>query len=182
MITSLFLPENEVNQYGSWLKEQDPDTLRDYFGIVINAYGIDRLIEKLGSEPHQHAFLVAQQNGIWLGSLHIAKSPHFVEFGVIIKKEYRRQGIANLLLSEAITWAQNRGYQELYMHCIEQNSAIRHLCQKHGLEPTTVHGDVDAKLKLKPISWQSILKELISRQNNLFYIQADYFIRKSLHC
>jgi GNAT superfamily N-acetyltransferase len=31
-----------------------------------------------------------------------------VEFGVIVALQYRKQGIANTMMDEAITWARNR--------------------------------------------------------------------------
>lgn len=138
-----FLPETQISRYGSWLKTLDPQTLRNYFGISLSAEGINRLIRKFKQDKANHHFLIAHHDGHWAGVIHIACLDDAVEFGVIVKKEFRRHGIADQLLSEAITWAQNRGYHTLYMHCVIENQAIRHLCDKHGLQSRNIYGDVE---------------------------------------
>jgi GNAT superfamily N-acetyltransferase len=53
--------------------------------------------------------------------MHIASCATEVEFGVMVSPDYRNQGIANTLMDEAITWARNRHYKDLFMHCISWN-------------------------------------------------------------
>jgi RimJ/RimL family protein N-acetyltransferase len=92
-----------------------------------------------------------------------------VEFGVIVHKDYRGQGIANQLLEEAILWAQNRGYRELYMHCLGWNKPIKHLCDKHGLHPRNVYGDSEVQIELPYANWVTLNKEIAIKQRNIFH-------------
>ena len=168
-----FLPETQISRYGSWLKTLDPQTLRNYFGISLSAEGINRLIRKFKQDKANHHFLIAHHDGHWAGVIHIACLDDAVEFGVIVKKEFRRHGIADQLLSEAITWAQNRGYHTLYMHCVIENQAIRYLCDKHGLQSRNIYGDVEGYMRLPKANWRSLWKEYWQRQANWYYFVGE---------
>jgi hypothetical protein len=110
----------------------------------------------------------------WLGTLHMAEiSDQQVEFGLMVCAEYRNQGIGNDLLTQGIVWARNRGYTELFMHCLGHNAAIRHLCDKHGLEPHNLGGDSETKVALAPATWITLNQELVTRQRNLFYMSLQ---------
>ena len=167
-IYTRFLPQSHISQYGTWLKSLDTATLRAYFGIGLGPKGIDSLVRKFKKDFAHHHFLVAEKNSNWVGVIHIASYQDTVEFGVIVQKEFRRQGIADQLLGEALIWAQNRQYKKLIMHCIVENSPIRKLCQKHGLIAQNVYGDIEATMNLPKLNWLSVYKEAIQRQANWY--------------
>ncbi len=169
-----FLPQSHISQYGTWLKSLDPATLRAYFGIGLGSKGIDSLVRKFKKDFAHHHFLVAENNCKWVGVIHIASYQETVEFGVIVRKEFRRQGIADQLLGEALIWAQNRQYKKLIMHCIVENSPIRKLCQKHGLIAQNVYGDIEATMNLPKSNWLSVYKEAIQRQVNWYYYLKSF--------
>ena len=169
-----FLPQSHISQYGTWLKSLDPATLRAYFGIGLGPKGIDSLVRKFKKDFAHHHFLVAENNSKWVGVIHIASYQETVEFGVIIRKEFRRLSIADKLLGEALIWAQNRQYKKLIMHCIVENSPIRKLCQKHGLIAQNVYGDIEATMNLPKSNWLSVYKEAIQRQVNWYYYLKSF--------
>lgn len=170
MITTEFLSQNEFNDYSVWLKMQDHETRRLYFGISANDYVIDSLIEKVLNKPDDHYVLVAKENKKWVGTIHIAVSGAQVEFGMIVHEDHRGQGIANLMLDEAITWARNRGYKELFMHCMSTNTATRHLCEKNGLATTNMLGDTEVNMSLTPPNIITLSKEAAFKQRNVFHM------------
>jgi GNAT superfamily N-acetyltransferase len=167
MLTTEFLPRDQFSEYGSWLKNQDPQTLYDYFGYVTGEKVIDSLVQQFISNPKKHHFLIARVDGQWAGTIHIATHTQEVEFGVIVALLHRRQGIANTMMDQAITWARNRFYTDLYMHCIERNSAIKWLCQKHDLKVRNMMGDSEADLVLPPPTPLTFFKEQLTTQYNL---------------
>lgn len=174
IIFTRFLPQSHISQYGAWLKSLDPATLRAYFGIGLGPKGIDSLVRKFKKDFAHHHFLVAEKNSKWVGVIHIASYQDTVEFAVIIRKEFRRLGIADQLLGEALIWAQNRQYKKLIMHCIVENSPIRKLCQKHGLIAQNVYGDIEATMNLPKSNWLSVYKEAIQRQMNWYYYLKSF--------
>jgi len=169
MIITEFLPCTKFNKYGDWLKSQNDETKELYFGTASNDNIIDSLIDRISSSSNNHYILVARNRKKWVGTLHIAVSGKQVEFGVIVAPEYRGQGIANIMLEQALIWARNRGYRELFMHCLGWNKPIQHLCQKHGLKPRSMYGDSEVQIDLDPASWTTVVKEMGIQQRNIFH-------------
>jgi GNAT superfamily N-acetyltransferase len=170
MIITEFLSVTEYSQFRNWLEIQDEETRQLYFGVSGSQYVIESLMKNILSEPEKHHFLVAKDNGRWVGSIHIAVTNDIVEFGVIVDEEYRGQGVGGLLLEEAILWSRNRGYKELFMHCLGWNQPIKHLCHKHGLETKNMYGDSEVEIRLEPANWVTLNKELRIKQRNLYHM------------
>jgi GNAT superfamily N-acetyltransferase len=166
MLTTEFLSRNQFSEYGSWLKRQDPQTLHDYFGYSLSNEAINSLTQQFSVHSKHHRFLIAKVDGQWAGTIHIATKGQEIEFGVIVTLQYRKQGVANALMDEAITWARNRFYKDLFMHCIIWNRPIKHLCRKHGLVPRNILGDSEANLTLAPPTYATFFKEQMLVQRN----------------
>ena len=184
MFTTEFLGKQDHYRYGDWLKAQDDDTRQLYFGVAGGPGMIERLSELIEAKPDQHEILVAQNCTEWLGTLHIAKiSDSQVEFGIIVHRDHRGQGIANGLLEEAIVWARNRGYTELFMHCLGWNKPIQHLCQKHGLSPHNMMGDSEVNIQLSPPSWATVASEVGIKQRNVYhaFLQNSQMLYQELY-
>ena len=176
MFTTEFLGKQDHFRYGDWLKDQDTETQQLYFGVAGGPGLIERLMDSIEVAPNQHEILIAQNCNGWLGTVHIAKIDNTtVEFGIIVHKDYRGEGIGNAMLEEAIVWARNRNYSELFMHCLGYNKPIQHLCQKHGLLPRSIMGDSEVNIHLNPPSWVTIASEVGIKQRNVYHA----FLQKS---
>ena len=184
MFATEFLSSKNHYQYGDWLKSQDDETRQMYFGVTGGPGLIERLIERIEAEPDQHEILVARNCTNWLGTLHVAKiSGSQVEFGIIVHKDYRGEGIANSMLEEAIVWARNRNYSELFMHCLGRNKPIQHLCQKHGLMPRNTTGDSEVNIHLNPPSWATVASEVGIKQRNIYhtFLQTSQYLYQEIY-
>ena len=176
MFTTEFLGKQDHFRYGDWLNGQDAETQQLYFGVAVGAGLIERLMDSIEAGPDQHEILVAQNCNGWLGTVHIAKiDTTTVEFGIIVHTDYRGLGIGNAMLEEAIVWARNRNYSELFMHCLGYNKPIKHLCQKHGLLPRSIMGDSEVNIHLNPPSWVTVVQEANIKQRNVYHA----FLQKS---
>lgn len=173
MITTRFLTHNEYSTYSDWLKSQDEETINLYFGIAMNHSGIDSLMARILSEVNQHEFLVAEQSGKRVGVVHIAICKGEVEFGIIVDKKLRGQKVGSKLLSEAILWARNRRFQNLYMHCLSWNQPIKHLCHKHGLNTTSMYGESEVRVELPPPTFGSLVKEATTKQTQIWAMMLE---------
>jgi GNAT superfamily N-acetyltransferase len=184
MISTCFLGINNYELYGSWLREQSQETLATYFGIAVDATHINHLIDGIVSNPKEHYFLIATQGTTWTGVIHMARiSEHEIEFGIMVADQYRNRGIADQLMSEAIVWIRNRGYTELFMHCLGCNKPIQHLCQKHGLMPRNIMGDSEVKIQLNPPSWVTIASEVGINQRNVYhtFLQTSQLLYQKIY-
>jgi len=177
MITTMFLPRGEYDMYGDWLLRQDDETLKNYFGITVTHGFIRNLVDRMAFNPGKHELLIAFNQSTWVGVLHMATHLNTdIEFGIIVAKEYRGQGIADRLMDEAVTWAQNRRYQRLYLHCLSWNQPIKHLCRKYGLEIHHHNGSGEVSVELPPPSMISVGKEFAAINRNIFtrILQTDW--------
>jgi GNAT superfamily N-acetyltransferase len=175
MIITEFLPVQDYKKFGNWLEIQDEETCQLYFGVAGSNHVIAALMKQVLANTNNHHFLIARDADRWAGTIHIAVSGKIIEFGIIVDKEYRGQGIAGTMLEEAIVWARNRGYTELFMHCLGWNKPVQHLCQKHGLLPRSIMGDSEVNIQLNPPSWATIASEVGIRQRNVYHA----FLQKS---
>jgi RimJ/RimL family protein N-acetyltransferase len=169
MIITEFLPVRDYPKFKDWLMIQDKETCQLYFGVAGSHHIIDALMDRVLANSDDHHFLVAKDKNRWIGTIHIAVSGSAVEFGVIVDEEYRCQGVAGNMLDEAIVWARNRGYRELFMHCLGWNKPIQYLCHKHGLATHNMYGDSEVEMRLDPANWITINRELCIKQRNLFH-------------
>jgi RimJ/RimL family protein N-acetyltransferase len=169
MITTRFLAPVEYQKYSPWLKKLDTDTRTTYFGVPQGDYQIEQLVKGIVENPQDHNFLVAEFKGEWIGTIHIAEvSDNEVEFGVIVDAAHRGHGIADRMMSEAIIFSRNRGYNSLYMHCLSWNQPIKHLCTKHGMKLKSEHGETETKLELPPADLTTIAQEAITHNRNVY--------------
>jgi RimJ/RimL family protein N-acetyltransferase len=174
MISTCFLSVDQFELYGTWLREQSQETLNTYFGTVVGPTYINHLIDGIVSNPEEHYFLIATQGTVWTGVIHMARiSEHEMEFGVMVSEQYRNQGIADQLMSEAITWIRNRGFDTLYLHCVTWNRAMKHLAHKHGLFIQEDHGDSDVRSRIPPASVISLAQEAAIRNRNIFIMSVQ---------
>lgn len=171
MISTRFLSSDEYHKFGWWLKGLNTEDRGLYFGMAVTDEYIDRLVARITAAPEQHDFLVSYNCTGWLGVLHIARmTDDSIEFGISVYEEYRNFGIGSDLLTEGITWARNRGYQRLYLHCVKWNTAMAHLAGKHDLEMSRQDGDLDVVAKLAPPSWYSLQQETADVNRRIFHL------------
>lgn len=152
-----FLLPHEHKKYASWLKCQDADTLNIYFGYTITSESIDALVSNILKENDHHFIVVENEKLEWIGTCHIVHCyNNEIELGLMISKDQRKKGIGGQMLEKALVWCQNRGYSDIYLHCLSRNEAIIHLVKKYGLKTTNSYGETDAKIHLDnptPVSW-----------------------------
>jgi RimJ/RimL family protein N-acetyltransferase len=168
---SRFLSTDEYHKFGWWLKGLNAEDRRMYFGVAVSDEYIDHLIARITQDLDNHTFLVSYNCTGWLGVLHIARvSDHSIEFGLSVYEEYRNFGIGGDLIKEGITWARNRGYTQLYLHCVKWNTAMAHLADKHDLAMTHQDGDLDVAARLAPPSWYSLQQETADVNRRIFHL------------
>ena len=132
MITTRMLNTDEYHEYATWVKKLDSDTRALYFGVPYGDAQIDNLVKTIQEKHNLHHFLVAEYKGAWIGTIHIAEvNEDEVEFGFIVDEAHRGNGIADRMMSEALLWTRNRGFSQLYMHCLSWNAPIKQIGRAH---------------------------------------------------
>jgi GNAT superfamily N-acetyltransferase len=169
--------------YGNWLKKLDEDSKHSYFGRYVNDESIDSLLTSIKDDATKHHLLVAENDNSWVGVIHIAESAiDEVEFGITVDPAHRREGIGDLLLSQATVWCANRGYRGLFMHCVSWNTAIKRLCVKHGLSITTESGESETKMPLPRANMITLGQEIAYNNRNVYrrFLQTNINYLRSI--
>jgi RimJ/RimL family protein N-acetyltransferase len=179
MIAYRVLQNWELPKYAVYLKQRNSDSLNMYFGHAVTHERIDMLLEDMLANQTLHHIVVAEDiDQEIVGTVHIAQmNSHEVEFGVMVAEAYRKMGVASGLMDYAMTWARNRGFRDLYMHCLSYNAPIKHLVTKHGLEISRDGLESDARVTMPPTNIFSIGHEIALRQRNAVNATMNHTIQ-----
>jgi len=131
----------KISDYARHLKALDQEDRYSRFGHPASDYNIDQMILNMCYNPKDHELWFARTDDNRVGWGHLAKNNDGTwELAVSVDKEFQRQGVANMLMTEMLAWAKFHHIPEVYMHCIENNRVIQHLALKHELK-TKERGD-----------------------------------------
>lgn len=179
MITYRVLEGRDLAHYATFLKQRSIDSLVMYFGYAVNHEHIDRLIVTMMDKPELHYVLLAEDDNFEpVATVHMAQmNKHEMEFGFMVAEPYRKQGIASGMMDFAMTWCRNRGFNDIFMHCLSYNAPIKHLVRKHGLEISSEGTEADARVTLPRTNIFSIGHEMFMRQQNIVNTNIKHHIQ-----
>jgi putative acetyltransferase len=85
------------------------------------------------------AVLVAEDDGLVLARLSVARDPHpssrhVADLGLMVAAAARRKGIGRALLAEAVAWARTAGIRKLELHVFPWNEPAIRLYESFGFE------------------------------------------------
>jgi len=85
------------------------------------------------------AVLVAEDDGVVVGRLSLARDPHpasrhVADLGLMVAANHRRQGIGTALLEHAVGWARLAGVRKLELHVFPWNEPAIRLYESFGFE------------------------------------------------
>ena len=119
----------------------------------------ERRYLKAAQTHRDAAVYVAEEDGVVLGRLSLARDPHpasrhVADLGLMVAAAYRRQGIGRSLLETAVDWARETGVRKLELHVFPWNEPAIRLYEEFGFEREGVRrghysrdgADVDALL------------------------------------
>lgn len=91
-------------------------------------------------------------DGRIVAACHVAVLEGQAELGCSVEPDYRNQGLAQIMFDRAVTWLRTRGIQEVYMHCLTENGAMKHIARKNDMTVVSEDGETDATVEVKPAS------------------------------
>jgi GNAT superfamily N-acetyltransferase len=128
------------------------DDRRLRFGGMVSDDYITDYVEKSFLEGNSQWFGVDHINGHIVATCHASIYDGQAELGCSVDPEYRNQGYAQLMFDRAVTWLRTKGIQEVYMHCLSENGAMKHIAKKNDMTVVSEQGEVDATVEVKPAS------------------------------
>jgi len=126
-----------------------PDDRRLRFGVPLPDESISGYVARLDF-GRDAVFGVRDDAETLVGVTHVARMDDAVELGLSVDAVHRGRGIAKAMFRRARLHARNRGFRQLYMHCLSENAAMMHIAREAGMRIVIDGTDRDASLPLPP--------------------------------
>lgn len=127
---------------------QGEDRRLRFGGTVSDSYITDYVETSFLTESKW--FGVDHIDGHLVAACHAAIDDEQAELGCSVNSEYRGQGLAQLMFDRAVTWLRSKGVTEVYMHCLTENQAMKHIARKNQMTLDSEYGETDALVSVKP--------------------------------
>lgn len=119
------------------------------FGGSVNDEYVAEYVEKSFRENSKW-FGVDHIDGHLVAACHVALIDNDAELGCSVDKDFRNQGLAQLMFDRAVTWLRSKGINHVFMHCLSENGAMKHIARKNEMTVVSCYGESDAEVDLEP--------------------------------
>lgn len=126
-----------------------PNDRRLRFGVPLLDESIAGYVARLDF-GRDAVFGVRDDAETLVGVTHVARLDDAVELGLSVDAAHRGRGIAKAMFRRAKLHARNRGFRQLFMHCLSENAAMMHIAREGGMRIVIDGTDRDASLSLLP--------------------------------
>ena len=126
------------------LKLQGEDR-RLRFGGLVSDFVIEQYVDKSIDDVWFGCF----DDGL-ISACHVAIDNKEAELGCSVDKDYRGAGIAQEMFERAVTHIRSLGIETVYMHCLTENEAMKHIARKNDMIVVSEYGETDATVKVEP--------------------------------
>lgn len=117
-------------------------------GSVSDSY-ITEYVEK-SFDSDSKWFGVDHIDGHLVAACHVAVLDGDAELGCSVDSDYRNMGIAQHMFERAVTWLRTKGITHVFMHCLSENGAMKHIARKNDMTVVSCCGESDAEVTLEP--------------------------------
>lgn len=137
------------------LKDEDR---RLRFGGVLNNETIKSYVEKSFKDKDSQWFGCVSHNKV-ISACHTAIYNGEGELGCSVDEEHRGEGLAQKMFDRAVTYLRLHGVTKVYMHCLTENQAMRHIAKKNDMTIISCYGETDARVEVTPGNPMTSIKD-----------------------
>lgn len=134
----------------SHLKSLQGEERRLRFGGAVTDDYIVKYVEQTCGVSDNKWFGVDHIDGHLVAACHTAIIGDAAELGCSVDSEYRGLGYAQDMFDRAVTWLRAKGITDVCMHCLAENSIMKHIARKNDMAVVTEGGESDANVHLQP--------------------------------
>jgi GNAT superfamily N-acetyltransferase len=165
----------EYSKYRTHLKALDVESRILRFGFFAKDETIDILCDGIEKRPSEHVlFCIENADLEFVGIGHIALVPE-MELAFSVLKDYRRQGIADALMTRCVQYCRTHNILMGKMVCLSTNSAIKSLCRKHGISMENDQGETMGDITLPNPNLTTYINEQLDSQAAIL----DFVIKRN---
>ena len=119
------------------------------FGGMVNDDYIASYVEN-SCDTRDNKWFGTEEEGRIVAACHVAITGDLAELGCSVDKEYRGHKLAQAMFDRAVTWLRTKGITDVCMHCLAENSVMKHIARKNDMAVVTDMGETDANVHLRP--------------------------------
>lgn len=121
-------------------------------------------------------FGVDHIDGHLVAACHVAIVNGEAELGCSVDEQFRGEGFAQKMFNRAITWLRVRGITNVFMHCLSENGAMKHIARKNDMILVSEYGETDAKVKVEPATPLTYVEEAYMNRIAIYdmYMKNNY--------
>lgn len=145
------------------------------FGGMVSDDYIKEYVAKSFNEDSQW-FGVDHIDGHLVAACHVAIVNGEAELGCSVDEDFRGEGFAQKMFNRAVTWLRVRGITHVFMHCLSENGAMKHIARKNDMILVSEHGETDAAVEVEPATPATYMEEAYLNRIALYdmYMKNNY--------
>lgn len=156
--------KTKVVQHLQTLKEDDR---RLRFGTIVTDEYIVKYVDEYWDT--EGAWFGVYDGLTIVAVVHVSVSGKEAELGLSVDNHYRDRKIGQKLFERAAFYIRSKNIKHVFMHCLSENAAMRHLAHKYGMTLVTQSGETDARAAIDfPFNPLDPLNEAVAQQLALY--------------
>lgn len=113
-------------------------------------------------------FAIDHIDGYLVAACHASIHNGQSELGCSVNEDYRGQGFAQAMFDRAVTWLRTQGVTEVYMHCLTENQAMKHIARKNHMTLASESGETDALVEVQPANALTSYKDAMMDSMSMY--------------
>lgn len=143
------------------------DDRRLRFGSVVDDNFITRYVDDYWNK--QGAWFGTFDGSVIVAVVHVAINGDEAELGLSVDPQYRGKKLGQKLFERAAFYIKSKNIKHVFMHCLSENAAMRHLAHKYGMTLVTQYGETDARAAIDfPYNPLDPINEAVAQQLALY--------------
>ena len=145
------------------------------FGMMCSDEYISNYVNK-SFEQESQWFGVDHIDGHLVATCHVALVNGEGELGCCVDEDFRGEGFAQQMFDRAVTWLRTRGVTHVFMHCLSENGAMKHIARKNDMVLVSEYGETEAAVDVEPATPATYFEEVYSDRVALYdmYFKNNY--------
>jgi GNAT superfamily N-acetyltransferase len=166
---------SEYDKYRVHLLSLDAANRYLRFGFTVRDEVLNKLCDDWQADQANHIlFCIENGNLDFVAVGHIALSDT-MELAFSVLMDSQGTGMGNALIKRTIQWCRVNNRLTGCMVCLSHNRAIRHLCNKHGIQVTNSQGESEANIILDSPDMITFVSEVADSNIETF----DYLVKRT---
>lgn len=156
------LTESDRDAVKRHFQSLDDDAVRTRFFSFVGKEARDRYVDKMDFKDGIVLGIESQADGSIVGLAEVAttRDEGVGEMAFTVAVGNRGKGLGGDLAERALLAARNRGFDTVHLYCMPENSSMKSLAKKMGMEIHRGDGELEGSLHLQAPTGSSVMEEL----------------------